>query len=150
MSVSFSSLTEKNSAVAFGIHQQGQVSPWSEKIFNDCLTAPYFAKYICVDEEEIGYFVGMQVLDEVTLLDIGIDRGYQGQGFGRRLLEYFVQLSVQQVVQQIWLEVRISNSKAINLYQSVGFNVIDRRKNYYSLGDEKEDAFVMCMHIGKS
>ena len=42
-----------------------------------------------------------------------------------------------------WLEVRESNQVALNLYQEVGFNEIDRRVNYYPTSKGKEDAIIM-------
>ena len=39
------------------------------------------------------------------------------------------------------LEVRESNYSAINLYESVGFKIYGKRKNYYA--DNHEDAYIM-------
>ncbi|RLE74023.1 MAG: ribosomal-protein-alanine acetyltransferase, partial [Thermoprotei archaeon] len=42
------------------------------------------------------------------------------------------------------LEVRISNTAAINLYKKLGFNIEKRLKNYYPDG---EDCYVMTKKL---
>ncbi|TFT87135.1 ribosomal-protein-alanine N-acetyltransferase, partial [Proteus mirabilis] len=39
--------------------------------------------------------------------------------------------------------VRESNQKASNLYESIGFNSVSVRKNYYPTATGKEDAIIM-------
>lgn len=151
MSQQFTPITPQNSELGFNLHLQGQPSPWSRKIFDDCLTKPYFAYYLQSDLEcdskIVGYFIGMKVVDEVTLMDIGVVKKSQGHGFGRRLLNYCIELSEAENVKQIWLEVRESNTSAISLYESVGFNVIETRHDYYVNAEGKEDAFIMCLQL---
>lgn len=45
------------------------------------------------------------------------------------------------------LEVRVSNSAAIRLYDSLGFKKIGMRKDYYK--ETHEDAIVMLRHLKK-
>jgi ribosomal-protein-alanine N-acetyltransferase len=47
----------------------------------------------------------------------------------------------------MFLEVRPSNPNAIKLYQSLGFNEIGRRKDYYPARKGREDALVMARII---
>ena len=44
-------------------------------------------------------------------------------------------------LQEIFLEVRVSNEAALTLYGQAGFQIIDKRKNYYE--KPKEDAYIM-------
>jgi ribosomal-protein-alanine N-acetyltransferase len=44
---------------------------------------------------------------------------------------------------KIFLEVRESNSPAIQLYVKKGFDLISRRKNYYPADNGREDALIM-------
>ena len=46
--------------------------------------------------------------------------------------------------ENITLEVRVSNVVAINLYKSVGFNIVATRKKYYENG---EDAYLMLKEL---
>jgi ribosomal-protein-alanine N-acetyltransferase len=144
----FLPLTELNSAPYFELHKQGQFSPWSRKIFDDCLTTPYFAYSLEQDNHPLGYYIGMTVHDEVTLMDIVVSAPHQGKGLGTSLLKHFMDHCNQNNIQQIWLEVRESNATAISLYDNAGFILVEQRVNYYPSEKGKEDALIMCCYLG--
>ena len=144
----FSPLTTKNSDSCFELHKQGQFSPWSRKIFEDCLTKPYFAHSLNQDEQLLGYYIGMKVLDEVTLMDIVVSAAHRGNGLGQSLLKHLMDQCNQNNIQQIWLEVRESNAAAINIYDDAGFILVEQRVNYYPSAKGKEDALIMCCYLG--
>ncbi len=148
MKSQFSSLTVQNSGRYFELHRQGQFSPWSRKIFEDCLTKPYFAFSLDQDNHPLGYYIGMTVLDEVTLMDIVVSEAHQGNGLGKNLLQHFMEQCSQNNIQQIWLEVRESNAAAIHLYDSAGFILVEQRVNYYPSAKGREDALIMCCYLG--
>ena len=50
---------------------------------------------------------------------------------------------------KIFLEVRVSNNPAIELYNKTGFKRVSIRKNYYRLPDGREDALVMSKRLKK-
>lgn len=144
----FSSLTAQNSDPYFDMHKLGQFSPWSRRIFEDCLTKPYFAYSLDQDSQPLGYYIAMKVLDEVTLMDIVVSKSHQGKGLGKLLLQHLLEQCNQDNIQQIWLEVRESNSIAINLYDNAGFILVEQRANYYPSAKGKEDALIMCCYLG--
>ena len=144
----FSSLTAQNSDPYFDMHKLGQFSPWSRRIFEDCLTKPYFAYSLDQDSQPLGYYIAMKVLDEVTLMDIVVSKSHQSKGLGKLLLKHLLEQCNQDNIQQIWLEVRESNSIAINLYDNAGFILVEQRANYYPSAKGKEDALIMCCYLG--
>jgi ribosomal-protein-alanine N-acetyltransferase len=148
MKPQFSPLTTQNSDPYFDLHKQAQFSPWSRKIFEDCLTKPYFAYSLDQDNQPLGYYIGMTVLDEVTLMDLVVSATHQGKGLGKSLLQHFMEQCNQNNIQQIWLEVRESNAAAINLYDNAGFILVEQRVNYYPSAKGKEDALIMCCYLG--
>lgn len=148
MNRQFSPLTEQNCASCFELHKQGQFSPWSRKIFEDCISKPYFAYCLNQDEQLLGYYIGMKVLDEVTLMDIVVNSSHQGRGLGQILLEHLIDKCNQDNIQQIWLEVRESNAAAIHIYDNAGFILVEQRVNYYPSAKGKEDALIMCCYLG--
>jgi ribosomal-protein-alanine N-acetyltransferase len=148
MNPEFSPLTPQNSDPYFELHKQGQFSPWSRKIFEDCLTKPYFAFSLDQDNQPLGYYIGMTVLDEVTLMDLVVSAAHQGNGCGKSLLQHFLAQCNQNKIQQVWLEVRESNAAAINLYDNAGFILVEQRVNYYPSAKGKEDALIMCCYLG--
>ena len=46
-------------------------------------------------------------------------------------------------IKEIFLEVAVDNTHAINLYKRHGFQQVGLRPNYYVRGDVKTDALVM-------
>ena len=50
---------------------------------------------------------------------------------------------------KIFLEVRVSNIIAIDLYKASGFKEIGLRKNYYRTKDGREDAILMSKSLKK-
>lgn len=148
MKSQFSRLTIQNSGPYFDLHTQGQFSPWSRKIFEDCLVKPYFAFSLDKDSQPLGYYIGMKVLDEVTLMDIVVSKSYQGNGLGKSLLQHFMNQCNQNNIQQVWLEVRESNAAAIKLYDDAGFILVEQRVDYYPSAKGKEDALIMCCYSG--
>ena len=49
--------------------------------------------------------------------------------------------------ERVFLEVRPSNTHAIALYDTMGFNEIGRRPNYYPGKRGREDALVMAIEL---
>jgi len=86
------------------------------------------------------------VADEASLLHIVVDKGSQSQGFGKKLLEYWLN-ELPEKVTKVWLEVRESNVVAQNLYTKEGFKQKGVRKSYYKIANsnEKEDAILYCL-----
>lgn len=147
-STHFSVLTETSSESCYQLHLQGQPSPWSRKIFNDCLSKPYFAYTLSQQEQLLGYYIAMTVLDEVTLMDIVVQPSEKGKGYGKALLQHLITRCHQTNMQQIWLEVRESNAVAIHIYEQLGFVLVEQRMNYYPTATGKEDALIMCLYLG--
>lgn len=141
--VTFSRITPQDYQQAFTLHCQCQAFPCSEQTFLSCLGNKYFAYQSIINQQIVGFYVGHQVLDELTLIDIGVSAKMRGKGLGRELMQHFEQQCQQRGAQQIWLEVRESNTVAINLYQSFDFAEIEHRKNYYPTDKGWEDAIVM-------
>ena len=121
--------------------------PWSRGNFSDSLNSGYSCWVMELDGEIMGYGVLMMVLDEAHLLNISIASDQQGRGFGRTLLEHMMQLGRQHGGLNMFLEVRPSNVSAIALYESMGFNEMAIRRNYYPAKQGREDAVLMGMAL---
>ena len=103
---------------------------------------------ILSNDQTLAYCIGLNVVGEITLMDIGVDKASQGQGVGRKMLNYFIAHAIDIKGTEVWLEVRQGNHKAIGLYTSSGFELIETRKNYYkhsssALSEVREDALIM-------
>ena len=114
--------------------------PWTRGILADCLRVGYHCFVYEQDNNIRGYAFISTVLDEAHLLNICIAPEYQQQGYGRQFLQWLMDYVQKNNAKTMYLEVRISNTAAIELYQSMGFNEIGIRRNYYPARQGKEDA----------
>lgn len=123
---------------------------WSDGIFRDCIKAGYICQRVLLDDDVIGYGIMQIGADEAHILNLCIDQPWQRQGFARLLLEHLVQQAGAHRAQMIFLEVRPSNPRAVELYQRSGFNEIGLRKAYYDSHQGREDALVMARSLSSS
>lgn len=121
--------------------------PWTMGNFNDSLNAGYSAWVMEIAAEIVGYALVMMVLDEAHLLNISVAKPFQGQGLGRALLAHMVEVSRRHQAANMFLEVRVSNTNAIALYESVGFCEMGIRRNYYPTKSGREDAVLMGLAL---
>ena len=117
--------------------------PWSRMNFADSLTSEYYCRVL----EQLGTLFGYGVMmigpDEAHILTIGIAGKWQKKGWGQLLLEHLISQASQQNVRAIILDVRESNTGAMNLYKQLGFLPVGKRKGYYPAMCGREDAIVM-------
>ncbi|PCJ39493.1 MAG: ribosomal-protein-alanine N-acetyltransferase [SAR86 cluster bacterium] len=95
----------------------------------------------------LGYAVIHTVLDESHLLNIVIKKKAQGKGLGDYLLQQLIDFVKAQNQHLFLLEVRASNSKAIKLYENVGFKRNGIRKAYYPAETGREDAWLYSLSL---
>lgn len=119
-----------------------QAFPWSRGNFADSLLAGHDVRVCRAGGDLVGFAVVMPVLDEAHLLNIGVDRGYQGQGLGARLLQRVIDDARAGGAKRLLLEVRSSNRQAIGFYRRFGFVQIGLRRGYYPAAAGREDALV--------
>jgi len=117
--------------------------PWTLGNFRDSLSAGYSCWTYDFCDQTIGYGIMMLAAGEAHLLNLGIAHDWQGQGLGRKFLLHLIEVARQDNADMMFLEVRSSNDKAIQLYLSEGFNEIGLRRNYYPAANGREDAVLM-------
>jgi [ribosomal protein S18]-alanine N-acetyltransferase len=93
----------------------------------------------------LGYCVFEMVAGELHVHNVAIQPGLRGQGLGRRLLETVLWLGTRRGARSALLEVRESNWPALQLYYSLGFQSVRRRRNYYS--HPTEDALELILEF---
>ncbi len=117
--------------------------PWTRGNFADSLRAGYSCWTLEHDGVVLGYGVLMSGVDEAHLLNLSIAAEVQRRGYGRRLLNYFLDLARDLGARSIYLEVRPSNLIARDLYRHDGFREVGIRRGYYPALIGREDAIVM-------
>lgn len=117
--------------------------PWTVGQLRDSLSAGHGA-WVCQRAGlVVGFSVLMFVVDEAHVLNLGVAPALQRRGLGRMLLDGLAESARGQGAVSMWLEVRVSNARAIKLYASSGFAEVGRRRNYYLCANGREDALLM-------
>lgn len=144
----FQPLSEARVEAVVAIEAQAYDHPWTPGNFMDSVRAGYQAQLLVAGSRLLGYFVAMKGVDEVHLLNLTVAPDFQGQGWGRVMLDTLAQWSRGQGAQWLWLEVRASNQRAQMIYTSHGYRRVGERKGYYPDGmSKREDAVVMSLKL---
>ncbi len=117
--------------------------PWSRESMEKELTGNDQAYYLVaeVDGRVVGYAGFWQVLDEGHIMNIAVTPKMRGRGIGEELLRAMLQQGVELGIMYWTLEVRVSNTAAVRLYEKVGFTSAGIRPGYYE--KPREDANIM-------
>jgi ribosomal-protein-alanine N-acetyltransferase len=89
-----------------------------------------------IEIKDIGFLEYSLAEDVIDIVDIFVNESQRRKGYACQMMSGLLQKYPKY---EVFLEVRISNFPAINLYKKFGFVTINIRKNYY----ENEDALLM-------
>lgn len=120
--------------------------PWSREAFEHEL-ANHLALYQVYENEQqvIGYCGLWKVVDEGHITNLCIDPSKQGRGYGKAMMHAVIDFAKSNNICRLTLEVRVSNEKAISLYEGLGFVKAGLRKGYYE--NNGEDACIMWLEF---
>lgn len=121
-------------------------SAWSMEDYLLALKDPYQHYLALWEDGELiaysGYFV---LYENAEILTVGVDKKHQGNGYAKQLMEEMLAQAKQKGAEMMSLEVRVSNERAIRLYERYGFMRVALRRRYYRDG---EDALLMIKEMG--
>lgn len=120
--------------------------PWPETALTRALQAGEL-QLATTGNETVGFLVSQAVLDETTLLHLAVAGEHQRQGWGRQILQEWVERQRNEGQQRLLLEVRSTNKAAVSLYRSLGFETVGERRGYYVSPDGVDDALVMALGL---
>lgn len=108
-------------------------SPWSEKSVNSEIKNELciFLTAVCGDKV-CGYISGLNVSGEFYISNIAVTEDYRKNHIGTMLIEKLLEILRECKCSFATLEVRESNTAAINLYKNFGFELKGCRKNFYT------------------
>lgn len=122
--------------------------PWTEGILRDCLRVGYSCWVLETEHGISGHAVlSLMAAGECHILNLCVAPALQGRGLGRALLSHLLDLARERGVRTALLEVRPSNTAALALYASVGFNEIGSRKAYYPAKRGREDGLILALEL---
>ena len=140
-------MTEMDVVGVVALERGAYQFPWSEGIFRDCLRVGYTCRVVTSANRLIGYGVMSVGAGEAHILNLCIDEGFRCQGIGRRMLDYLLDKGAAAGMTEAFLEVRPSNTAAIRLYLSLGFDQVGMRRGYYQAVGGREDAAVLKLAL---
>jgi ribosomal-protein-alanine N-acetyltransferase len=127
------------------IERRSYPTPWSRSMFAGELAKPSAYCVGAFDTERdrlAAYLIVSRYVDAWHIMNLAVDEPYRGQGLAKRLLDdLFAATSGDDDTRGYTLEVRVSNLRAIQVYEAAGFRTTGIRRGYYT--DNREDAFVM-------
>ena len=130
------------------VEQSAYSHPWTRGNFVDSLKAGYSVMTLMGGDTLLGYFVAMEGVEEVHLLNITVAPKFQGQGWAVLMLDALSLWSRGRGAHWLWLEVRVSNTRAMQVYERYGYARVGERKNYYPADQgHREDAVVMSLKL---
>lgn len=130
-----------------GIELQAFTSPWKAETFLSLIDRDGAELWVTEHPEAgvIAYGVLWCLLDQGELANMAVAPAFLGQGVAVQLLDHILGVACSRGVKSIYLEVRASNDRAVELYRGFGFQEISRREGYYDL--PREDARIMRIEL---
>jgi ribosomal-protein-alanine N-acetyltransferase len=122
-------------------------SPWSASQYKEEFSSPTRHFVVAIDEAHniIGYAgVFAPGGAEADVLTVGVIPAQRGKGIARQLMAMITDWATAQGSIAMMLEVKVDNSEAIGLYESLGYSKLNIRKNYFGAG---LDALVMRLDL---
>ena len=135
-------MAEEHISALAQLEKECFANPWSEKALAEELTNPNAVFRVALIDEEVAGYVGMlHVLDEGDICNVAVFDKFRRRGVATALIQHLVDYAVENQLSFITLEVRESNIGAQKFYETMGFETIGIRKNFYD--NPKEHAILM-------
>jgi ribosomal-protein-alanine N-acetyltransferase len=130
--------------------------PWSTELFRRELDHDWSTVLLAIEpltsapggkdsERIVGFLIYWLVHDEVHVLNVAVDPRHRRRGIARMLLADTERRAHEAHASLLTLEVRRSNTAALDLYKEFDYRAVGVRPNYYV--DEGEDAIVMIKEL---
>jgi ribosomal-protein-alanine N-acetyltransferase len=108
-----------------------------------------------VDDKVIGYimckiefgfsnFRKLGFVKKGHVVSVAVLEQHRGKGIGKALMLEGINGVLSRKSDEIYLEVRVSNTQAVRMYQRLGFLIKSRLRSYYRDG---EDAYLMALEF---
>lgn len=122
--------------------------PLSIRAFRYHIRSQNLLLVICYPTEIIGYVLVLLPKSRQTarLYSIAIAAEFRKQSFGKQLIAQVLASIIRLGFQRISLEVKVSNTGAIQFYHQIGFTVQHRLPHYYLDGT---DGYKMLLDLAK-
>ncbi len=150
MSVELRRLEQSDLDTVEVIERASYPTPWSRSMFAAELRKPSaVAIGACLESGElVGYAFVSRYVDAWHVMNVAVAPAHRRRGIATGLLERVFEVTGDDRRRGYTLEVRVSNTSAIRLYEQLGFESRGIRPGYYT--DNREDALIMWRESASS
>jgi len=129
----------------YSISEEAFPLPWAkDELIRETVNPNALNLVALYEGKVVGYVQCWYTLDSADIINVAVASAYKRQGVGHRLVRDLILHLKERSVENVFLEVRVSNLPAQKLYKSMGFITLSKRERYYVNG---EDALVMNLQI---
>ncbi len=124
--------------VIFKLEEMSYKDPWPREVFIvDFLFNSSAQYYVAKSSGKIVGFLGIwQEEDRLHIINVTVHPEEREKGIGKTLIKYAIELARERKKKEVYLEARVSNTIAISLYKSMGFEETERINSYYQDGED--------------
>ena len=149
MKVEVRDLREEDLDEVCRIEEASFSMPWKREDFQDLIASDNSIYLVILADDRVAGAAGYTFNGfDGYINNVVIDVDRRGQGLGKVLMKELLTVGRKNGVPEFTLEVRVSNTPAIKLYESLGFKSEGVRKNFYER--PVEDAEVMWLRDAQS
>lgn len=125
----------------------GGQTPWNRTAILHEIRYNKNAFYIIMydDELPVAFIGAWYVANEAHITNVATAPAYQNKGIATYLLKEIIRVAIDEQIDKVTLEVRVSNHTARSLYRSLGFEAGRVKKGYYA--NDHEDALEMVLTL---
>lgn len=135
-------LTEEYVDQVCVLEEEAFSMPWHRESFLEMIQNPDACYLVGLVEGEAVASCGLRnIVGDGEITNVVTKGSMRGKGFGKQMLLKLLEEGYKMGVEAFTLEVRISNTTAIGLYEKLGFVTEGVRKNFYE--EPTEDALIM-------
>lgn len=128
------------------IEKESFAIPWSRSSIEKELKNNFAIYAVAIENNKVLGYGGMwHVVNEGHITNIAVHKDYRRKGIGQAIIEKLVEIAEEKEMIGLTLEVRKSNTPALELYKKNGFKLEGIRPEYYE--DNKEDAYIMWKYL---
>ena len=143
MNVELRRLEARDLDLVEAIERESYPTPWSRSMFDAELRKPSSLALgaFAPSDELAGYAFVSRYVDAWHVMNVAVAHAFRRRGIASALLERLFEVTATDPRRGYTLEVRVSNTGAIKLYERLGFEARGIRRGYYT--DNREDALIM-------
>ena len=121
--------------------------PWSQKQLQESLENPDYLFLVLEREGKVAGYAGLiQAAEEGDITNVVLAEECRGAGLGKALVAALLEEGEKRGIREFTLEVRVSNTLAVHVYEVLGFVKEGIRKRFYE--KPSEDAWIMWRRDG--